>query len=66
MDSIRVRLAKARDADVDVVLKLPPDELRIIFYPKTAEELPDWQLDLSGCMTVGEGWFLRLPTRLQP
>lgn len=45
---IYVRLAKARDADVGVVLKLPPDELRIIFYPKTAEELPDWQLYFEG------------------
>jgi|AntRauTorckE5430_2_1112549.scaffolds.fasta_scaffold13217_1 hypothetical protein len=43
-----VRLTKARDADVGVVLKLPPDELRIIFYPKTAEELPGWQLYFKG------------------
>ncbi len=38
-----LRLAKAQDAEVSVVLALPRAELRAIFYPRTAGEPPDWQ-----------------------
>ncbi|MFT6001032.1 MAG: hypothetical protein ACI81P_003498, partial [Neolewinella sp.] len=43
-----LRLANARAPDLSVVLKLPPDELRTVFYPKTAEEPPDWQRYFEG------------------
>jgi transposase len=43
-----LRLAKARDPDLNVVLNLPPDELRTVFYPKTAKEPPDWKLYFEG------------------
>jgi hypothetical protein len=41
-------LASAGDPDLSVVLKLPPDDLQTVFYPKTAEEAPDWQLYFEG------------------
>ncbi|MFT5999134.1 MAG: hypothetical protein ACI81P_001591 [Neolewinella sp.] len=48
-----LRLANARDPDLSVVLKLLPDELRTVFYPKTAEEPPDCSAILKAGSTTG-------------
>jgi len=45
---IYLRLAKARDAEVSVVLALPRAEFRTIFYPQTTGEPPDWQRYFAG------------------
>lgn len=39
-----LRLANARDPDLSVVLGLPEQELMAVFFPRTAEAPPAWQL----------------------
>jgi transposase len=43
-----LRLARARDPELSIVLALPEEALRTVFYPKTAEKLPDWQVYFEG------------------